>query len=173
MADRILVIGCPASGKSTLAARLADRLNLPLVNLDELYFGPNWSKPNPSEWEMRVQDCIAAPRWVIDGNHQSTFEFRLSAADCVVSFDRPPLRCAWSYLCRAARLKIAAWRGADPQLFPVHMRCPNGRIRVTDQPVRFVLFILRFGIVRRAMDEMLVGFAGSTIRIGSFDDADR
>jgi hypothetical protein len=173
MVDRILVVGCPASGKSTFAARLAHGLNVPLVNLDELWFGPGWSAPDPVQSARRVDDFIAAPRWVIDGNHQSTFERRLAAADCVVSFDRPPPYCALSYLRRAARLKVAAWRGADQMDFPSYMCLPDGKIRVTSRPVRFVLFILRFGEVRREMDASLAGFNGRVIRIKSFDEADQ
>ncbi len=172
MVERILVIGCPASGKSTMAGKLAARAGLPLVSLDDLFFGKNWSLPHPDVWVDRVDRCIAEPRWVIDGNHQSTFDRRLARADCVVFIDRPPVLCALSYLRRALRLKVAAVCGADPDQFPHYMRAPGG-IRVTSKPVRFLVFILRFGSLRRQLDGRLADFPGTVVRIRSLHEVDR
>ena len=52
--QRILVIGSPGAGKSTLARRLAERLDLPLIHLDREYFGPGWTMPSKEEWRVRV-----------------------------------------------------------------------------------------------------------------------
>ncbi len=38
----INVVGTSGSGKSTLARRLAHRLELPWIELDRLYWRPNW-----------------------------------------------------------------------------------------------------------------------------------
>ena len=39
---RIVVIGNTCAGKSTLAAGLAKKLSVPFVDLDALYWEPNW-----------------------------------------------------------------------------------------------------------------------------------
>ena len=39
----INVVGTSGSGKSTLARRLAHRLGLPWIELDRLYWRPNWT----------------------------------------------------------------------------------------------------------------------------------
>ena len=37
-----MIIGCGGCGKTTLARKLAQRLNLPLIHLDRLYWCGNW-----------------------------------------------------------------------------------------------------------------------------------
>ncbi|WP_262296941.1 hypothetical protein [Microvirga sesbaniae] len=101
--QRILVIGSPGAGKSTLASRLAGRLDLPLIHLDREYFGPGWTVPDRAEWRERVKTLAARPAWVMDGNYASTFDIRVPRATAIVWLDLPRWRCASSVLWRVAR----------------------------------------------------------------------
>lgn len=101
--ERILVIGSPGAGKSTLASRLAGRLDLPLIHLDREYFGPGWAMPSREEWRERVKALAAKPAWVMDGNYASTFDLRVPRATAIVWLDLPRWQCAWSVLWRVAR----------------------------------------------------------------------
>ena len=101
--QRILVIGSPGAGKSTLAQRLAGRLDLPLIHLDREYFGPGWTIPEKEEWRERVSALAAGPRWVMDGNYASTFDLRVPRATVIVWLDVPRWRCALSVLWRVAK----------------------------------------------------------------------
>ncbi|MCG7393859.1 AAA family ATPase [Microvirga sp. ACRRW] len=100
--QRILVIGCPGAGKSTLARQLSERLGLPLIHLDREYFGPGWSTPARSEWRERVTVLASRPAWVMDGNYASTFDIRVPRATDIVWLDLPRWRCALSVLWRVA-----------------------------------------------------------------------
>jgi adenylate kinase family enzyme len=64
---RIAVVGTSCSGKTTLARSLAGVLGAPHVELDSLYWGPEW-QPR-SEFRHEVLAAIEQPRWVIDGNY--------------------------------------------------------------------------------------------------------
>jgi adenylate kinase family enzyme len=101
--QRILVIGSPGAGKSTLAQGLSERLNLPLIHLDREYFGPGWTVPPRSEWRERVKALAARPEWVMDGNYSSTFDIRVPRATDIVWLDLPRWRCALGVLWRVAR----------------------------------------------------------------------
>ena len=101
--QRILVIGSPGAGKSTLASRLAGRLDLPLIHLDREYFGPGWTMPSKAEWRERVKALAAKPAWIMDGNYASTFDIRVPRATAIVWLDLPRWRCAASVLWRVAR----------------------------------------------------------------------
>jgi len=90
---RILVIGCSGSGKTTLARWLARRLNLPLVVLDNHYWGPGWSQPPEEEWRKTVRTLAERDAWVMDGTYHATLSDRLPSADAVIWLDFSRWRC--------------------------------------------------------------------------------
>ncbi|WP_230532632.1 AAA family ATPase [Microvirga roseola] len=100
--QRILVIGSPGAGKSTLSRRLAERLGLPLIHLDREYFGPGWAMPSREEWRQRVAELAAHPAWVMDGNYSSTFDIRVPRATAIVWLDMPRWRCMTGVVRRVA-----------------------------------------------------------------------
>jgi adenylate kinase family enzyme len=66
---RVVVVGTSCAGKTTFARHLATALNAPHVELDSLYWGPNWT-PVPLEQSRAATDAATAgPRWVCDGNY--------------------------------------------------------------------------------------------------------
>ena len=100
---RILLIGPGGAGKSTLARQLAERLALPLVHLDALYWQPGWVKTPSEIWQARVAQLLRTDAWVMDGNYGGTLTQRLAACDTAILLDLPPWLCLWRALCRFAR----------------------------------------------------------------------
>ena len=88
--ERVLVIGGPGAGKSTLAARLGATLGLPVVHLDAHFWRPGWREAPRDEWAARVAELAAAGRWVMDGHYRGTLALRARAADAVVVLAPPP-----------------------------------------------------------------------------------
>jgi len=68
---RIQVVGPSCSGKTTLAAELAQRFALEFVELDALFWEPNWQEPDREVFARKVKEAIAAPGWVLAGNYTS------------------------------------------------------------------------------------------------------
>lgn len=101
--QRVMIIGCSGSGKTTLAKQLAERTTLPLIHLDREYWRPGWIEPDKAEWEKRVAELAARPRWIIDGNYGATFAPRMAAADTVIFLDFPRWRCVWRVFSRVVR----------------------------------------------------------------------
>ena len=67
--DRVVVIGSSCAGKTTFARKLAAILACPAIQLDELYWGPNWNARSPDEFAKLADTATSAPRWVVDGNY--------------------------------------------------------------------------------------------------------
>ncbi len=66
--NRIVIIGRTGSGKTTLARELAAVLGVPHVELDSLYFEPDFSTVSLEVLRERTREAIAGDRWVTDGN---------------------------------------------------------------------------------------------------------
>lgn len=66
---RVAVVGSSCSGKTTFARCLSQRLCVSHIELDALYWGPNWTPRPPLEFRGRVEAAVAAPAWVSDGNY--------------------------------------------------------------------------------------------------------
>lgn len=59
------------SPQSTLGAELARVLNVPLISLDRLFWGPGWYKTPEEEFRAQVRKALnqSDRGWVIDGKY--------------------------------------------------------------------------------------------------------
>ena len=103
---RVLVLGCPGAGKSTLARSLGEALSLPVVHLDKLWWKSGWVNRTEGEFDALLDAVLLGEEWVIDGNYLRTLPRRLERCDAVVLLDYPRRVC----LFRALR-RILSWRG--------------------------------------------------------------
>lgn len=97
--QRIHVTGNSGSGKSTVAARIAQRLGVPHIELDAINWQAGWTALETEPFRARVADATAGQGWVVDGNYsevRSTFRPRCQ----VVLFLDIPL---WLSLARLFR----------------------------------------------------------------------
>ena len=102
--QRIVILGSAGTGKSTLARRLGERLNLPVIHLDALNWQPDWKALPPDVFRARLAEAIAGDAWITDGNYALlTFDLRLPRADLIIWVDRSRLHCLWRVFRRALR----------------------------------------------------------------------
>ena len=86
---RILIIGNSGGGKSTMAAKMAQILDLPLIHLDTHFWQPGWTEPPDEEWHEIVKSLISREKWIMDGNFSGTLTIRAERADTIILLDMP------------------------------------------------------------------------------------
>jgi adenylate kinase family enzyme len=82
---RIVVVGTSGSGKSTLARQIARVKNIPYIELDALFHGPNWTPR--ADFVQNVEAAISGEAWVIDGNYGVVRLKIWAAADVIIWLD--------------------------------------------------------------------------------------
>ena len=98
--QRILIIGCSGAEKSTLARRLGEKTDLPVVHLDALFWKPGWVESEREVFDAKVLAELEKPAWIIDGNYARTLPMRLEKCDTVIYLDFPALLCIFGVLKR-------------------------------------------------------------------------
>jgi len=86
---KIIVIGCPGSGKSTFARALHNITGIPLFHLDMMYWNADRTTVEKSVFRERLAETMQKSEWIIDGNYNSTMELRMQACDTVFFLDYP------------------------------------------------------------------------------------
>ncbi len=153
--QRILVIGSPGAGKSTLAHALAGQTGLPLHHLDRMHWLPGWVERDRDEGRAELAEVLAGERWIIDGNYGSLLPMRLERADTVIWLDYPTRLCLWRVLKRW-------WQYRGKSRPDMTDGCPE---RLDPE---FLLYVLAFRSNWRARNaQALDRFDGQVIRLRS------
>ncbi|XMB72083.1 AAA family ATPase [Mycoplasmatota bacterium WC30] len=86
--EKILIIGCPGSGKSTCSKILSKLLNYPILHLDRIFHIDNYHQITREELKNKIlQFQNQNEKYIIDGNYTGTLELRLESADTLIYLD--------------------------------------------------------------------------------------
>ncbi|MES2658674.1 MAG: adenylate kinase [Verrucomicrobiota bacterium] len=84
---RVNVVGCSGSGKSTFSKALADILEVRHIEMDALFWGPDWYWPSDEEFFGKLRTELSTDAWVLDGNYTRTIEIKWEKVDMVIWLD--------------------------------------------------------------------------------------
>jgi adenylate kinase family enzyme len=86
---KIIVIGCPGSGKTTFSEKLNRATGIPLFYLDAIWHKPDKTHISREDFDERLGEILALDSYIIDGNYSRTQERRIAACDTVFFLDYP------------------------------------------------------------------------------------
>ena len=117
---RIVVVGVTGSGKTTLARNLSKLFGVRYVELDSLFWEPNWIQAPLDRFRRRISEATACESWVVDGNYSRTQDITWTRATTLVWLDYslPPIlwRLWWRVLRRGVT-RQALWNGNRERLW--------------------------------------------------------
>ncbi|MEC4020477.1 topology modulation protein [Streptomyces sp. H27-D2] len=120
---KVAIVGCGGSGKSYLARQVGKILDAPVTHLDAAFYDDEWNALPMEKFSEVQRGLVAKPRWVIDGNYNSTLQIRLEACDTVVLMDVSTPAALWGIVSRQIR------HGAGHKGNGVHNRIHWGVIK--------------------------------------------
>jgi len=118
---RVLVAGTSGAGKTTLAARIGSQLQVPHIEIDALFHGPDWV-PRPT-FVADVRRFADRPGWVTEWQYESVRPLLAGRSDLLVWLDLPRARVMSQVTRRTLRRRLARerlWNGnVEPPLWTV------------------------------------------------------
>ena len=161
---KIIVIGCPGSGKSTFSMALHKITGIPLFHLDMLFWNADKTTVEKAVFYERLSKVLSGSEWIIDGNYASTMELRMKECDTVVFLDYPTEICLSGIEERRGKMRAdIPWIETEPDTeFVEFVKSYNEKSRpqvmeLLDRYSHKNIFIFK----RRAeADEFLMGLGG-------------
>lgn len=108
---KVLIVGSPGAGKSTLSYRLREILEISLIHLDCYFWQPGWVKIPRDELNRQIEVMIREDEWVMDGTYIDSLEMRIGAADTIIFLNYPLWLCLYGIFKR--RITFANRRRDD------------------------------------------------------------
>ncbi|HET6909969.1 MAG TPA: AAA family ATPase [Mycobacteriales bacterium] len=109
---KILVGGSSGAGKSTMARALASRLEIPYVEVDSLFHGPNWTPRE--DFRADLDAFTSQPAWIIDHDYGVARDLVWPRLDTFLWLDYSRLVCEWRVIRRSvprAVMRKELWNG--------------------------------------------------------------
>ena len=102
---KIIVIGCPGSGKSTFSRALHEKTRIPLYCLDMMYWNADKTTVGREVFRARLAEVLTRDSYIIDGNYRSTMEIRIANCDTVFFLDYDLETCLSGILSRRGKVR--------------------------------------------------------------------
>jgi adenylate kinase family enzyme len=101
LGKKIVIVGVSASGKSTFARKIAEKIKLPLIHVDTIIWKPGWQPIGNEETAKKLREIGSEEEWIIEGYiTKEVCAFIFDRVDTIIYLDYPPLVATLRYLKR-------------------------------------------------------------------------
>lgn len=106
--QRINIVGTSSSGKTTFSKLLSDILGFDHIEMDQIFWGPNWYWPSDDEFFANLRKTLEARNsWILDGNYTRTIPIKWEYVELVIWLDYSFVRTLLQSLKRTFKRAIA------------------------------------------------------------------
>lgn len=102
--QRINVIGTSGSGKSTFSRKLAAIIGAPYLEIDHMFWGPDWTNLDDPEFFAKMEQQLDRDTWVLDGNYTKTAHIKWRHVQTIIWLDYS------RYTIMSRAIRRAIWR---------------------------------------------------------------
>ena len=101
LGKKIVVLGVSASGKTTFARTLGEKIGLPVTYMDEVMWRPGWKYVGDEETTAHIRTISQGDAWIIEGFIDKSVQQELfERSDTLLYLDYPGWLSAWRYVKR-------------------------------------------------------------------------
>jgi adenylate kinase family enzyme len=111
---KVIIVGTTCAGKTTLARQLSAGCEQPHIELDAIYWGPNWTPLLLEQFRARVSEVIESDSWIMEGNYSQVRDMIWSQADTLIWLDYAFTLIMWRQVVRGLRRSLTReelWNG--------------------------------------------------------------
>jgi len=99
---RVMIVGQPGSGESTLARTLGEVTGLRVVHMDKIHWMSGWvQRDDEGRWAL-VNEAHAREEWIFEGGFSRSWDVRATRADTLIWIDvgvwKRLLRVTWRFI---------------------------------------------------------------------------
>lgn len=131
---KILVIGCPGSGKSWFSRKLSELTGIPVYHLDNMFWNSDATNVDREVLDERIAEVMKKDRWIMDGHYLRTLKWRLENCDTVFFLDLPVEVCLEAICNRVGQKRSdIPWteKEVDPEFYQYVREFPEKQLKTT------------------------------------------
>ncbi len=97
--NKILIVGDAGRGKSTLAAKISEKLGIPHYSTDDFLYEVKFTKyRDKQEGIDKILEVYKNEKWIIEGTTKSLVEHGLDSADIIIYLRHKSILAQWTVL---------------------------------------------------------------------------